>query len=393
MNIQTNIPNTGGNNLQNASFEADHSLREAPKPVDQLIKQEEANPAIQQMLDKILSVIVELDAKIDEQQQEFLLSIAQDPKESLPNRLEAVKLIPDDTQRHVVYLSIAQDPEVEATYRLEAVELIQGSAERDTVDALCLSIVQNFKAKEAIGSIIKAAELIQNDAQSAAACLSIVQNPEVDAECLPFVVEWIEDRMKYNIQRDTVYLAIAQNPKMDADYRLWATSLIIDPTIQAECYPGVIANILSIQGFSCMDELIRFVELDLPDAGAEIKDQVIKTICQNWPLVEEKQVQKHFALLHSLYDDDWFESDDVARADLIREHLAAFRELYAFVSDDVVRVDLITAIVTRTDLDAGFRKTIVEAHEKDPAERERLIKIIEEKQEGSLIGSYTKKAR
>ncbi len=142
-----------------------------------------------------------------------------------------------------------------------------------------------------------------------------------------------------------------------------------------------------------MDDLIRFVELDLTDADAKIKDQVIKTICQNWPLVEEEQVQKHFAQLRYLYDDDGFESDDAARDDFIKEHLEAFRKLYGLVSDDVVRVDLITAIVTRTELDAGFRKTIVEENEKNPAEQERLLRIIEEKQEGSLSGSCTKKAR
>ncbi len=364
MHTQTNIPNTGRSNLQNASFEADHSVVEDPKQADQLIKQEEANPAIQQMLDKVLSVIVELDAETNEQQQESLLSIAQDPKEPTHNRLKAM-------------------------------ELVQGSVERDTLDAMCLSIVQNLKDKEEIGYFIKAAELIQNDTQRAAACLSIVQNPEVDAEYLPFVMEWIEDRMKDNAQCDTVYLSIAQNPKMDTCYRLWAASLVIDQAMQAEFYPVIIVNILSINDFSCMDDLIRFVELDLTDAGAdaEIKAQVIKTICQNWPLVEEEQVGKHFAQLRSLYDDDWFESDDAARDDFIKEHLAAFRKLYELVSDDVVRVDLITAIVTRTELDAGFRKTIVEENEKDPVERERLLRIIEEKQEGSLSGSCTKRAQ
>jgi hypothetical protein len=98
----------------------------------------------------------------------------------------------------------------------------------------------------------------------------------------------------------------------------------------------------------------------------EIKNAVLKTICQNWPLVKQEQLQ---------------------------EHLIAFGRLYHLASDDTVRAELITAIVTRTELHPDFRKAVVEAHVQDSEERERLVKAIEEKQEASLNGPRTKRAR
>lgn len=155
---------------------------------------------------------------------------------------------------------------------------------------------------------------------------------------------------------------IAQNPtEIAIHYRLWAAELIVDHKI--EFYPIIIKSVLNSYRFECMNRLLNFVE-KIPEAP--IKDLVIKVICQNWPLVKQEQLQ---------------------------EHLIAFGRLYHLASDDTVRAELIMAIVTRTELHPDFRKAVVEENEKDPEQRECLVKVIEEKREASLNGPQTKRAR
>ncbi len=312
MNTHTNISHTGGRDLQNTSSRADPSIREAAEQADQLISQEEAHPDIQGHLAEAPGGMMELD----------FLSIAQDPKQPIKKRIKAVKLIQDATQRDVAYLSIAQDSKGITYNRLKSAEAIEDAIQRD------------------------------------AAYLSITQDPRIDAYKRLEAANLIQD----DTQRGAVYLSIAQDHNLSTVYRLEAAKLIIDQKIQEEFYPSMIENILSVNGFIFYYGIIAFLE-EIPNS--HIRDVAIKTICQNWPLAQEKQLQNHLA----------------------------FRKLYALASNDALRIDLITTIVVRTDLDAGFRKSVVEEHVKDTEEQERLLKVIEEKQEGSLNAPRTKKAR
>ncbi len=443
MHTQVNILHTGGNSLQQASSQADQSRKTAPDQANQPISQQEANPDIQGHLATAPGNMVELEALfIAEDPQEFTnerlmtakwiqddtqrdrayLSIAQDCNVPTSKRIKAAELIQEGTQRDRAYLSIAQDPKVSSFCRLNAANLIQEGTQCDAAylciaqdpkvdpnnrlnaakmikaypqrDAGYLCIAQDPKID--LDNRLRSIEAIQDDTQRDAAYLSLAQDITVtpfyrlkatkliqsgiqrDTAYLSIAQDTqisINDRLaaarliKDDTQRDAVYLCIAQDPTLEAiHYRLRAAELIINQRIQEEFYPSIIANILSIDAFRYMHAAITFVEgiLDI-----QVKNLVITTLCQNWPLVKE---------------------EDLVQEEPLQNHFVAFRRLYDLASDDA-KTDLITAIVTRTELDADFRKAVVEAYVQDPEERERLVKAIEEGQEASLNAPRTKRAR
>lgn len=271
--------------------------------------------------------------------------------------IEAAGSITDKDVRDSVLLYIAIDTKRYEEIRLEAAEKITDENMRDKIFfTIALDSQINTSAR------VEAAKNMRDKTESNKLLYLLAINPSVDEYMRVEAANHITDGSKQNIC-NSILASIAQNSK-DYDVQQQAVKAMKHNDQKEEASLKIVLDTLKNVNNDIRHPLIEVINFSNEISEDKIRDEMLKKICQNWPLIGQ--------------------GEDLS------SDINSFDGIYELASSESAKYQLIKIIVDNVTLVKEFRRIIVENNVKNHSEKEALLNNID--QEVLLKGSNIKGA-